>query len=250
MKFPKSILLLVLVGCIDPGDVDALRQNQEHIQNRLKKLETRLEARARAPAAKAPDASAKVHPFAIGGSPQLGPSDAWVTIVEVSDFQCPFCKRATPTLKKLLKRYGRDVRLVFKHNPLPFHKRALPAAIAAECAHDQGRFWPMHDQLFDNIRALEDDDLQRYAERADLDLVLWQTCVRAERPKQRILKSQRTANDLGARGTPSFFINGRNLKGAQPEAAFALLIDEELEKAKKSGIPRSAYYERAVMTKR
>jgi protein-disulfide isomerase len=101
-----------------------------------------------------------VYSVPVGASSQRGPEDAWVTLVVFSEFQCPFCGRVAPTIDKILATYGKKVRFVFKHNPLSFHKQALSAANAVECAGAQGQFWPMHDILFANQRALTDADLE------------------------------------------------------------------------------------------
>jgi hypothetical protein len=100
---------------------------------------------------------------AIGTSPANGPADAWVTIVEFDDFQCPYCSRGAETMRQLQQAYGNDLRLVFKHMPLKMHEHAMDAAVAAECAHEQSLFWPMYDQLFANQSALASEDLERYA---------------------------------------------------------------------------------------
>jgi protein-disulfide isomerase len=125
----------------------------------------------------------------------------------------------------------------------------MPAANAAECAREQGKFWEMKKVLFANQRALAKDQLPTYAKQAGVDMGRWKSCFEAEKYKQRIQNDQRLAMSLGARGTPAFFINGRFLSGAQPQAAFETLIDEELKKAKASGIAREDYYEKAVVNK-
>ncbi|MEO0815644.1 MAG: thioredoxin domain-containing protein, partial [Myxococcota bacterium] len=183
--------------------------------------------------------------FPVGEAHSKGPKDAWVTVVEVSDFQCPFCSRVNPTLAKIRENYGDDVRVVWKHNPLSFHKRAYAAALGAECAGAQGTdaFWKYHDLLFANQRQLQDPDLESYAKSSGVDLTRWKSCVEDETYKSKILGDQRTAVSLGARGTPGFFINGRFIRGAKPYTEFAALIDEELAKAKKSGVSKASYYD-------
>jgi protein-disulfide isomerase len=138
---------------------------------------------------------------------------------------------------------------VFKHNPLSFHNNALPAAHAAECAREQGKFWEMHDKLFANQRALAAPQLTEYAQAVGLDMARYNDCFAAERYESRIKRDQATAVSLGAGGTPAFFVNGRFLSGAQPFPAFKAVIDEELGKAKQSGIAKADYYPQAIIAK-
>ncbi len=188
-----------------------------------------------------------VYRVPVEDSPAKGPADALVTIVESSDFECPFCKRAAPTLKQVEETYRGKVRFVFKHNPLPFHARALPAAIAAEEARAQGgdtKFWAMHDLLF-AAPALDEAALQQAAREAGVDAAKLKEALAAGRHKERIERDQKLVQSVGATGTPSFFVNGRKLVGAQPFPAFQALIDEELKKAEalvQGGTPASQVY--------
>lgn len=189
----------------------------------------------------------------IGDAQTRGPSDALVTIVMFEDFQCPFCSRAATTMEKVAKEYGQDVRLVFKHNPLPFHQQALPAAMASEAAGRQGKFWKMHDLLFDNQKKLEEEDLLRYAKKLRLNRKRFKRDLRDQALEQKIKDQQAQSQKLGARGTPAFFINGRFLSGAQPFESFSALIDEELAHARglvEGGTPRSEVYDSLMRTAR
>jgi protein-disulfide isomerase len=171
----------------------------------------------------------------VGKSPTRGPADALVTIVQFSEYQCPFCKRVEPTLEQLLQRYPKQVRLVFKHNPLPFHNRAMPAAIlAAEARAQRGDkgFWQAHELLFHDQQRLEDEDLLAIAAQLKLDQQRVKRAIEKEQHKSAIEQDMDLAKDLEARGTPAFFVNGRKLSGAQPLERFVTLVDEELEKAK------------------
>jgi protein-disulfide isomerase len=245
---------LLLVSCgPSPEQIAEIKENQEKILAKLdKEIIPKVEKLAAPPPAPArpgrPDAK-KVYSFPVGDSATKGPDDAGVTIVEISDFQCPFCKRVGPTLKQIEEKYGDDVRFVWKHNALSFHKRAKPAARAVECAREQGKFWEMHDQLFENQRQLEDPQLEAYAKLVGLDFEKWKACYVSKKYDARIDADQKQAVTLGARGTPAFFINGRYLGGAQPFSAFQKLIDEELKKAKESGIPKADYYKKVVEEK-
>jgi protein-disulfide isomerase len=215
-----------------------------------------------APAAGAPqqaDARPQPDPNAVyrvpvgAEDPQKGPADALVTIVEVSDFECPFCSRVGPTIAQVVERYGRDVRVVWFNNPLPFHQNAGPAANAAMEVFQQGgaaKFWAYHDKLFENQRELTRDNLVRFAqELGGINMAQFNAALDSNEHQAAIQRTQQLAQQLGASGTPSFFINGRNLRGAQPLQAFTALIDEELAKARakvEAGTPRARVYEETV----
>ena len=139
--------------------------------------------------------------------------------------------------------------MVFKHNALPFHNRAVPAAMASECAREQGKFWEMHDKIFTNVRALEDADLEGHAKSVGLNMGNWKSCYTSNKHKARLDADQKQATLLGARGTPAFFINGRFLSGAQPYPAFEALVEEELKKAKATGLSGSDYYAKEIEAK-
>ncbi len=181
-------------------------------------------------------------------NPQHGPNDAPITVVVFSDFECPFCGRVVPTLKQLEKDYGKKVRVVWKNQPLPFHKNARPAAMAAMEAWAQGKadkFWPMHDKLFENRTALERADLEKYAGELGLDVAKFKAALDKNAHEEQIKADQELAAQVGARGTPSFFINGRSLRGAQPVEKFKELIDDELkrvEKLKAKGVGAANVY--------
>ena len=167
----------------------------------------------------------------IGDAPTRGNEQASVTIVEWSDFQCPFCNRVSPTLAQIQEEYGDQVRFAFKHMPLSIHPQAKGAHAAAEAAHRQGKFWEMHDLIFQNQRDLQVSTLEGYATSIGLDMDQYRRDVKAEDVVGRIDEDLRQAQKLGVTGTPSFFINGRFLSGAQPFANFKRYIDEALEKS-------------------
>lgn len=180
--------------------------------------------------------------------PARGAADALVTIVEFSDYQCPFCKRVESTLDELRRLYGKDLRIVWKDNPLPFHPRALPAAnLARAVLQTKGNdaFWKMHDALFENQSSLEDDDFEELAKKQSLDFKALEKATQSPKIAAKLESSQQLADDFEARGTPHFFINGRRLSGAQPLDKFKALIDEELAKARavvERGTPRAKLY--------
>jgi protein-disulfide isomerase len=177
-----------------------------------------------------PDAD-REYEVELGAAPTSGPKDAAVTIVEFSDFQCPFCNRVTPTLAKIKETYGDDVRIAFKHMPLSMHPQAPQAHAASEAAHRQGRFWEMHDRIFQNQRDLSIATLESHAKAIGLDMDQYAKDVADPSVKKRIDEDMAQAGELGVSGTPAFFINGRFLSGAQPFENFKRAIDAALEKA-------------------
>jgi protein-disulfide isomerase len=194
---------------------------------------------------KGPGAGAEVYKVAVGDAPAKGSKQPKVTIVEFSDFQCPFCSRVNGTLDQLMKDYGDDVELAFRHNPLPFHNNAMPAALAAEAAREQGKFWEMHDKLFANQQNLDRASLDKYAQEIGLNMGKFKAAMDGEKGKPRIKKDLDDAANFGARGTPNFFINGRNFRGAQPIDAFKEVINDEIKKADAkiaAGTPRGKLY--------
>lgn len=182
----------------------------------------------RAEARRGPDPTQKVE-VPIGDAPVRGPAKADVTIVEYSDFQCPFCARVVPTLDQLRETYGDKVNLVYKHLPLRIHPEAPGAAAAAEAARLQGKFWEMHDKIFAGQRELSDAKYVEWAREIGLDAERFEKDRKSEAVRARIAKDEAEANRLGVSGTPAFFINGRFLSGAQPIDAFKRVIDEELK---------------------
>lgn len=170
----------------------------------------------------------------VGKAPILGNDKAPVTVVIFSDYQCPFCKRAEETLKKVTETYGDKVRVIWKDQPLPFHPRAKPAAnLALEARAQKGDkgFWDAHDKLFASAPKLEDADLEAIAKDMGLDVAKAKDAIAKDKYKAQIEADQTLADDLNASGTPHFFINGRRLVGAQPLEKFQPIVDEELKKA-------------------
>jgi protein-disulfide isomerase len=158
----------------------------------------------------------------------VGPSSAPVTIVEFSDYQCPFCQRAEASVKEVLKKYGDKVHLVYMDFPLPMHQNALRAAQAARCAGDQGKYWQYHDALFADQTKLDAAGLKATASKLGLDTKKFDACVAGDMHMDEVHKSQQAGNDAGVDGTPTFLINGRMISGAQPAGEMESVIDEEL----------------------
>ena len=165
----------------------------------------------------------------VGDNPSRGPLDAPVTIVEFSDFQCPFCSRATATLKKLDESFPGKIRIVYRDFPLvQIHPNAARAAEAAACANDQGKFWAMHDVLFEHQDKLGEADLKQSAVALGLDAAAFDQCLESGRHSAQWQKDTAEGQRYGVSSTPAFFINGRLVVGAQPYESFARLVEEEL----------------------
>ncbi|HEU4340435.1 MAG TPA: DsbA family protein [Candidatus Binatia bacterium] len=171
--------------------------------------------------------------LSIKGDPFKGPETAPVTIVKFEDFQCPFCKQGQPIFAELLSRYNGKIRVVHKDLPLDsIHPQARPAAEAARCAQEQQKFWDYHDKLYASAPHLAAADLKTYAKEVGLDLGLFERCLNAGKYKELVQNNLMQGAKLGITGTPTFFINGREVSGAQPIEAFTTIIDEELAQAK------------------
>ncbi len=164
--------------------------------------------------------------------PALGPPDAPVLIVEFSDFQCFYCARfATETLGRILDTYRDSVRLVYRDFPLTsIHPQAEKAAEAAQCAYQQGRYWEYHDLLFENQQALDIGSLKVYAQQLGLDTGAFDDCLDSGRFGSEVEQDLTDGEDYGVTATPTFFVNGRLVRGAQPFSVFQALIEEELAK--------------------
>ena len=177
-----------------------------------------------------PDPSRR-YPVNTQGSPSRGGANAKIAVVEFSDFQCPYCSKAVPTLAQIEQRYRDKVRIVFKHLPLPMHSKAPAAHAAAEAAHRQGKFWPMHDKIFADQASMSPERYREYARELGLDLERYDRDVADASTRERIEADAAEARRLGVSGTPAFFVNGRFVEGAVPFETFQKLIDEELGKA-------------------
>lgn len=169
----------------------------------------------------------------IAGSPVTGNPNAPITVVEFSDFQCPFCKRGNEVMKDLLKEYPEDVKIVFKHLPLPFHQQAKPAAIAAIAAQQQGKFWEFHDALFENQDSLTDAKFIEIATNLGLDIEKFKADMKNEKFEKQVADDMALATQLGVRGTPGFFVNGVQVRGARPLPYFKELVDQWKERLAK-----------------
>lgn len=164
--------------------------------------------------------------------PVRGPASAPITIIEYSDYQCPFCGRVTPTLEKLRAAYPDKIRLVFKDFPLPNHAEAPKASEAAHCASEQGKYWEMHDRLFANQQALGVPALKEHAAAIGLDAAKFAACLDSGKFADIVKADLEEGQKLGIQSTPTLYINGRPVVGAQPYEMFASVIEEELARTK------------------
>lgn len=164
--------------------------------------------------------------------PAKGPATAKVTIVEFSDFQCPYCSRGKAVIDQVVKKYGDKVRVVFRDFPLNFHDKAQKAAEAGQCANDQGKFWAMHDWMFDNQQTLDIETLKSAARNLGIDSAKFDQCLSSGQHAEDVRKSLADGQKVGVSGTPAFFINGVMMSGALPFEKFQAEIDQALEAAK------------------
>ncbi len=174
-------------------------------------------------------------------------------MVEFSDFQCPFCKRAEPTVKSVLDKYGKDLALVWMNQPLPFHEHAMDAATAFQAAARQGadKAWKLHDKMYENNTALTRADIEKYAGDVGLNVAKWKKDWDDPKIKDEVSEDSKAGTAAGASGTPTFFINGRQLVGAQPRRRFQKIIDDEIKEADeliKKGTPLKDVYTKRIET--
>jgi protein-disulfide isomerase len=223
---------IVAGGLLVQSGIDNAATQIAGVRTALNDMQSSLRAAA-APAAQParaerPDPNRR-YSLNIAGSPAKGPKSAKITLVEFSDFQCPFCSRVVPTMAQIEEEYGDQVRFVFKHLPLAMHSKAQGAHAAAEAAHRQGKFWEMHDAIFANQREMSPEKYVEYAADMGLDVEQFKRDVAAADVKRKVDADAKEAAALGVTGTPGFFINGKFLKGARPFDAFKQVIDEELK---------------------
>ena len=182
----------------------------------------------------------------VGNSPQRGPSDAWVTTIEFADFECPYCRAEEPALTDLESAYATDLRLVFKYFPLTsIHPQAEAAAVAAECAFEQGKFWEMRDLLF--TTPLDSATLLADAQAVGLDVGSWQACIVSPEATSVVEADVALGSSLGIDSTPTFVLNGVPVLGAAPEDQLRGAVEQPRAKAIASGVPRADYYDEVVL---
>jgi protein-disulfide isomerase len=216
------------------SELSEIRDTQKQILQRLdaqdkvlREIQQRLSGAGGRPA----EDPNKVYTINLGKSAIRGPKNAPVTIVEFSDFQCPFCRQAAPVVDEVLKAYPKEVRFVYKQFPLTqIHPRALPASKAALAAGNQGKFWEMFEELMNAQRqGLTDADIHDAAEKVGLDVKRFETDLASAEVQKAVDEDMEAARSVDVRGTPTFFVNGRKVQNRSVEG-FKALIDEELKK--------------------
>ena len=163
-------------------------------------------------------------------APSFGPANAKVTIVEFSDFQCPFCSRAADTVHKIKEKYGDKVRFVFREFPLSFHSNAKGAALAALAANAQGKFWQMHDIMFKNQQKLDPASLKTYAQKIGLDVPAWEKTMADKKTSEELDADMKLGQEVGVQGTPSLFLNGTRIQNPTDFSAVQKAIEQALAK--------------------
>lgn len=202
---------------------DFLKSNQENALKR--KLISGLRAAAKIEVKlEAPRVDVK-----IGDSPTQGAKGGKVEVIEFTDYQCPFCGRARPTIAQMIETYPKDVTYALKDFPLSFHKDAQKAHEAAHCAGDQDKYWDMNKKLFANQQAISMTDLQKYGKEIGLDMNKFDKCLSSNKYAETVRKNIAEGSAAGVTGTPAFFVNGIMISGARPFADFKELIDAELK---------------------
>lgn len=171
---------------------------------------------------------AKQQAMAAPDAPSFGPSDAKVTLVEFSDFQCPFCSRAANAVKEIKAKYGTKVRFVFRQFPLSFHQNAHMAAQASLAAHAQGKFWEYHDKVFDNQKALEREALEKYAKELGLKMEPFKKALDTKEFAAKVDADMKLGNDVSVSGTPTLFVNGKRVQNPTDVAAVSKMIDDAM----------------------
>lgn len=229
----------VLVACAPPDnstELAEISQQQKQILAKLNAMEKKLEQQAPPPPPRArpsgPDPE-KQYEIPLAHSPVRGAADGTITIVEFSDYQCPFCARAETIVAQALEAYPTQARFVYKHLPLEsIHPQAMAAAQASMAAHKQGKFWEMHELLFENQRSLQPDKLVEYAGKIGLDVERFKADMESEETKNMVREDMRLAGTIGVRGTPTIFVNGKLLRNRSIEG-FKEIIEPMLAEAAK-----------------
>jgi protein-disulfide isomerase len=225
----------LLLGCQPGGsakDIAELKQGVESMRADVKSIKDTLDNITKPRQGPPPEDFNKIYDIPTGSSPIMGKADAPVALVEFSDFQCPYCARVQPDLKALLEKYPDKVKLVFKHFPLDFHQQARPAAIATMAAQEQGKFWQMHDVLFQNQAGLASANMEDLAKQAGLDVARFKKDYsdKAADYDKRVADDMQLGAQSGVQGTPSLYIGGKKVRD-RSIAGMSGLVEEALKRA-------------------
>jgi protein-disulfide isomerase len=208
---------LILTGCADKEKIDSIDQTLKDIHDTLKNVEAKLDklpktaATATAPQRPALDYN-KVYNMPVGTSYIKGNKNAPITVAEFSDFQCPYCARFSPTIDQVLKAYPNDVKFVYKDFPLSFHKQAKNAAKAARAAGEQGKFWEMHDLIFEKYSTVNEVMFKEFAAKLSLDMNKFVADFGGNKYDALIQQDINLGRQSGVTGTPSLFMNGKRMQ--------------------------------------
>ena len=240
MRTHSGIVSLALVVALascggNPADIEELKKGQKEILDKLAALDKNIQQIKAAPPAAAPQRPQvdpnKVYNIPLANSPARGPDSAKVTIVEFSDYQCPFCGQAEGLVKQVLETYPKDVRLVYKQFPLTsIHPNAMPASKAAVAAGRQGKFWEMHSLIFENQRQLSPEKFTEFAEKLSLDVVQFQKDMESPETLAQINREMQEGKAADVTGTPTIFVNGKRLMNRSLDG-FKQMIEASTEKA-------------------
>jgi protein-disulfide isomerase len=227
---PLAVIVAVTaIGCGGHDDRAALEEiakQQKEILAKLDGLEKAVAQVKAAPAAARPQIDPnRVYTIPVGASATKGAADAKVTVVEFADYQCPFCAQAAPLVQQVLDAYPKDVRVVYKQFPLTtIHQNALPAAKAAVAAGKQGKFWEMHEALYQNSRNLSPEKLKELAQQIGLDVARWEKDMASPEVMAQIAQDQADGRNADVTGTPTIFVNGKRLMNRSLDG-FKAMID-------------------------
>lgn len=231
-----AAMLCTLAACNNDEAMREIRDGQREIRAKMGDLEKKIDAIASRPAAPAagqaqqPDPN-KIYDLPVGNSPVRGDANGTVILTEFADFQCPFCASAHQLVGQVLAAYPTGVKFVYKEFPLTsIHQNAMNASKAAQAAKAQGKYWEMHDKLFENAKALDMDSLKKYAQEVGLDVARWEKDMSSPEVQKQIQDDMQLASASGVRGTPTLFVNGKRVMTRTLED-IKKLIDEALKKA-------------------
>ena len=233
-------LLALVSACTDNTEnMREIRDGQRELRVKLDELTKKVDQIASRPAPAAPAGQPdpnKVYNLPVAASSVKGPPDAPVTLVEFADYQCPFCARNVPLVKQVMDAYPKQVKFVYKEFPLTsIHNNAMNASKAAIAAQKQGKYWEMHDKLFENYSALEYDNLKKYAGEVGLNVEQWEKDMKSPEVEKRVQDDMQLAGQSDVRGTPTMFIDGKRVGNRQFETIKATIDAALASKKGKAG---------------